>query len=209
MLAGLVVYASGHFLGWLASNVKFGWNAKGLPTFWNVLWGLPAGALAGLEIYALTFLTGRWAEDPVKGKWQAVSWGPPLFVLAFLLAGTLHIGLAKFELRNEIHEWWARLGGWLMLWGLFWTALFGLAIFVPLIVFKVSAYATGPALWAKRAVIWAWIVHSGLGARLGWSKNTSGSPSSQSVKEIVAKAAPFVFVAGLLIAVSTALSRRP
>ena len=205
LLSGLVVYTLGHFSGWLAANVKFGWNAKGLPTFWNVLWGLPSGALAGLEIYALTFLVGRWAEDPTRGKWEAVSWGPPLFVLAFLLAGTLHIGLAKFELRNEIHEWWARLGGWLMLWGLFWSALFGLAIFVPLVVFKLSTtYLSGPALWAKRAVILGWIVHSGLGARLGWSKSTSGSPSSKSLKELVAKAAPFVFVAGLLIAVSTA-----
>jgi hypothetical protein len=205
LLSGLVVYTLGHFTGWLAANGKFGWNAKGLPTFWNVLWGLPSGALAGLEIYALTFLVGRWAEDPVRGKWEAVSWGPPLFVLAFLLAGTLHIGLAKFELRNEIHEWWARLGGWLMLWGLFWSALFGLAIFVPLVVFKLSTtYLSGPALWAKRAVILGWIVHSGLGARLGWSKSTSGSPSNQSLKEVVAKAAPFVFVGGLLIAVSTA-----
>ena len=204
VLSGLAVYALGHFFGWFAARVKFGWNTKGLPTFWNVFWALPSGALAGVEIYALGLLVGHWAEEPVRGKWEAVSWGPPLFVAAFLLAGAVHIGLAKFELRNEIHEWWARLGGWLMLWALFWSAIFGLAIFVPLLVFKVSAYVSGPALWAKRAAIWAWIVHSGLGARLGWSKSTSGSPNSQSLKEIVAKAAPFVFVAGLLVVLATA-----
>jgi len=141
---------------------------------------VPSGALAGIEVYALRILVERWFEEPVKGKWEAVSWGPPLFVLAFLLAGALHIGLVKFELRNEIHEWWARLGGWLLLWGIFWATFFGLAIFVPLVVFKVSVYATGPALWAKRAVILGWIVHSGLGAKLGWSGSTSVKPNSQS-----------------------------
>jgi predicted acylesterase/phospholipase RssA len=203
VLSGLAVYAMGHFAGWLASTAMFGRNSKGLPTFWNVFWALPSGALAGIEVYALKLLVAQWVADPLKGKWEAVSWGPPLFVLAFLLAGTLHIGLAKFELRNEIHEWWARLGGWLMLWGLFWAAFFGLAIFVPLMVFKVSAYESGPALWAKRAAILGWMVHSGLGARLGWSKSTSGSSHSQSLKEIVAKLAPFVFVAGLLVLIAT------
>jgi hypothetical protein len=204
VLTGLAVYAVGHFAGWLASTAIFGRNSKGIPTLWNAFWAVPSGALAGIEVYALKLLVEHWFEEPVKGKWEAVSWGPPLFVLAFLLAGALHIGLVKFELRNEIHEWWARLGGWLLLWGIFWATFFGLAIFVPLAVFKVSVYATGPALWAKRAVILGWIVHSGLGARLGWSGSTSGKPNSQSPKEIVAKLAPFVFVAGLLVLLATA-----
>jgi Patatin-like phospholipase len=203
LMSGLAVYALGHFAGWLAGSKVFGKHSVGIPSLWNVLWAVPSGAFAGIEVYGLRLLMEQWAEDSVKGKWEAVSWGPPLFVLAFLLAGTLHIGLAKFELRNEIHEWWARLGGWLLLWGLFWAAFFGLAIFLPLLVFKASAYATGPALWAKRAAILGWIVHSGLGARFGWSSKTSGKPGSKSVKEIVAKLAPFVFVSGLLVLLAT------
>lgn len=203
VMTGLVVYALGHFAGWWASAKIFGRDSKGLPTLWNVFWAVPSGALAGIEVYALRILVEQWFEEPVKGKWEAVSWGPPLFVLAFLFAGALHIGLAKFELRVEIHEWWARLGGWLLLWGLSWAAFFGLAIFVPLLVFEVSGYASGPALWAKRAAILGWVLHSGFGARLGWSGSTSGKPSSHSLKEIVAKLAPFVFVAGLLVLLAT------
>jgi hypothetical protein len=204
VLASVVVYTIGHFAGWLAALAKFGGNWKGVPEFRNILWAIPCGALAGISVYQLKHLAGIWLQNPTGGKWEAVSWGPPLFVLAFLLVGTLHIGLAKFALRNESYEWWARLGGWLMLWGLFWAALFGLAIFVPLLVFKLSAYVSGPALWAKRAAIIGWIVHSGLGAKLGWSNKTTGKPDSQSLKEIVAKLAPFVFVGGLLILLATA-----
>ena len=137
------------------------------------------------------------------GLWHAASWGTPLVVVAFLLAGTVHTGLAKFALSFEMHEWWARLGGWLMLWSLFWTALFGVAIFAPWEVAKIKGY-----LWAKGAAILAWLVHSGYGALLGWSKKTGGKNQSGSggdtslVREIVARAAPLVFAAGLLILVA-------
>jgi predicted acylesterase/phospholipase RssA len=204
VLAAVVVYTLGHFVGWVVSKAKFGLQWKGVPAFWNILWAVPSGVLAGIAVHALKHLAEIWLENPTGGKWMAVCWGPPLLVLGFLLVGTLHIGMAKFALRNESYEWWARLGGWLMLWGLFWAALFGLAIFVPQLVFKLSAYLSGPALWAKRAAIVGWIVHSGLGARFGWSSKTSGKPGTQSFKEIVAKLAPFVFVGGLLIFLSTA-----
>ncbi len=201
VLTGFAVYTTGHLVGWLASKIKFRAKWRGVPTFWNVVWAAPSGLLAGVGVHALKHVVGRWLADPVVGKWEAVAWGPPLFVLTFLLVGTLHIGLAKFALRIESYEWWARLGGWLMLWGLFWAAVFGLAIFVPLLVFKASAWVSWPAVLAKRAAIVGWIVHSGVGARLGWSKSTSGS--SPSTKELIAKLAPFVFVAGLLILLAT------
>lgn len=205
LTAGLLVYVAGHLIGCLASRLKFGWNTKGLPSFWNVFWALPSGALAGYEIYGLKLFIARWFEDPIEGKWHAASWGPPLFVLAFLLAGALHIGLAKFALRVEIHEWWARLGGWLLLWGLVWAAAFTLTIFVPLAVFYLGVYTSTPILWGKGVAFVGWLSHSLLGARLGWSKNTSGSPGSNSLKEWIAKLAPFVFVAGLLVLLAAAV----
>jgi hypothetical protein len=113
-LAGVTVYTLGHFAGWLVSRAKFGQNSKGAPTLWNVFWALPSGMFLGLGVFALNLFTTRWYEDPVKGKWEDVSWGPPLFVLVFLLAGVC-MGLAKAALRNEILEWWERLAGWLLL----------------------------------------------------------------------------------------------
>jgi Patatin-like phospholipase len=202
MLAGVVVYATGHLAGWTTAKLANRGNSLCVPAFSNVLWALPAGLFAGCEIYGLSFILYQWKAwpSPTMGVWSAVSWGTPLIVMAFLLAGTLHIGLAKFALRNEMQEWWARLGGWLMLWVIFWCALFGLALFAPWVA-KFVLYRT----WAKRAAVLAWALHSGYGAMLGWSKSTSGkSPGSPKatdspVKEIVAKAAPFVFVGGLLI----------
>jgi len=203
VLTGFAVYTTGHLVGWLVSKMKFGRKWKGIPTIWNVVWAIPSGVLAGVGVHALKHVVGLWLMDPVAGKWKAVAWGPPLFVLTFLLVGTLHIGLAKFALRIESYEWWARLGGWLMLWGLFWAAIFGLAIFVPLLVIKATAWVSWPAVIAKRAAIVGWIVHSGVGAKLGWGKSTSGNPLSQSTKELIAKLAPFVFVGGLLILLVT------
>jgi len=204
VLAGVLIYTLGHVTGWLISAAKYGRKSKGVPAFRNILWAIPCGVLAGIAVHGLKHIANIWTENPTGGKWEAVSWGPPLFVLAFLLVGTLHIGMAKFALRIESYEWWARLGGWLMLCGLFWAALFGLAIFIPLLMFKLSGYVSGPLLWAKRTAIVGWIVHSGAGAKFGWSSKTSGKPDSQArVREMVAKFAPFVFVGGLLILVST------
>lgn len=197
MLAGASVYAVGHFLGWTISKGIFGKIRGTVPDFRNVVWALPTGAFAGVEVYGLRRLIHVWESDSLPGRWHAASWGAPMFVLAFLLAGALHIGLAKFALRNEVQEWWARLGGWLMLWGLFWSAFFALAIYAPL-----GVTLLGKFLWTRRVLLWGWIVHSGIGARLGWGTGTTGKGTSTGWKEIVAKAAPFVFVGGLLVLLS-------
>jgi predicted acylesterase/phospholipase RssA len=195
---GMVVYGLGHFLGWLASRLL----RKDAPAdFRNILWAVPSGAFAGIGVHGLALLLAHWsgAEQRI-GIWQAVTWGPPLAVLVFLLAGTLHTGLAKFALSFEMHEWWARLGGWLILWSLFWGALFAVAIFAPRGVEKIA-----DLLWTKRVLISGWLVYSSYGAWLGWSKDTGGKNENEPttkkslMKEFVAKAAPFVFVAGLFV----------
>lgn len=192
--AGTVVYALGHLLGWLISKLYFGKIRGAVPSFWNVVWALPSGAFAGVEVYGLRLLVNAWEAESLPGKWHAAAWGAPLFIVAFLLAGALHIGLAKFSLTNEVQEWWGRLGGWLMLWAIFWSALFALAIYAPL-----GVTLFGKLLWTRRVVLWGWILHSGLGARLGWGKSTAGKQPNGSWKEWVSKAAPFVFVTGLLV----------
>jgi patatin-like phospholipase len=203
-VAGAAVYVLGHLLGWISTRIVWRREPEAVPSIRNVLWALPAGIFAGYEVYGLSRLAYYWNSIPSEiGLWHAASWGTPLVVVAFLLAGTLHTGLAKFGLSFEIHEWWARLGGWLMLWSLFWSALFGMAIFAPWEVEKIQSY-----MWTKRVVLLAWLVHSGYGALLGWSKKTGGKSEGESaggaslVRELVARAAPFVFAAGLLVLVS-------
>jgi patatin-like phospholipase len=203
-VAGAAVYVLGHLLGWVTAKIVCRQEPASVPTFLNVLWALPAGIFAGYEVYGLSRLASYWNSISSEiGLWHAASWGAPLVVVAFLLAGTLHTGLAKFALSFEIHEWWARLGGWLMLWSLFWSALFGVAIFAPWGVEKFEAY-----VWTKRIAILTWLIHSSYGALSGWSKKTGGSNPSESaggtsmVRELVARAAPFVFAAGLLILVA-------
>jgi hypothetical protein len=208
VLAGMIVYTGGHLAGWTGARMAQARESQYAPEFSNVVWSIPAGLFAGLAVYGLSFIVYHWksAANTTTGVWQAVSWGTPLVVLAFLLAGTLHIGLAKFALRNEMQEWWARLGGWLMLWSIFWSVLFGMALFSPLVTRFLLQSA-----WARRTVAATWAVHSGYGIALGWGKSTSGKPSGaphssdSPVKEIIAKAAPFVFVTGLLVLLAYAV----
>lgn len=194
---GVLVYGLGHLAGWVVSKAL---RKNAVADFWNVVWAVPAGAFGGVGIYGLARLLKHWSTGSDIGLWHAVSWGPPLAVLVFLLAGTLHTGLAKFALTFEMHEWWARLGGWLLLWSVFWSAIFAVAIFAPRGVERFIAY-----LPTKLTLLSAWAAHSGYGALLGWGKDTSGKKPNEPqathapVKELVAKAAPFVFVAGLLV----------
>ena len=204
VVSGAVVYVLGHLLGWVSARILCQEEPEGTPEFRNVLWAVPAGMFAGYEVYGLSFLAFYWKSSTQSeiGLWHAASWGTPIAIVALLLAGTLHTGLAKFALSFEMHEWWARLGGWLMLWALFWCALFGVAIFAPRGVEEMEGY-----LWTKRAAFLLWIVHSGYGAFLGWSKKTGGDAresegGASRLRELVARAAPFVFAAGLLVLVA-------
>jgi hypothetical protein len=144
-----------------------------------------------------------WAEAP-GNTWKAFVWGPPLVAFAFVLSIMVLIGMMSRQSTEEVREWWSRLGAWLGIYATAWM------------VMTVSAtYATPWVNWAVDEHPWkslfaggGWIGTVAAGLFAGNSPSTDGTGDKSAgakVKEIFAAVAPFLFIGGLLIAVSYAL----
>ena len=157
---------------------------------WALLWwgllpriaeGFPWGLQRGLGIMS--------AEQAI------IVWGIPLTVLVFSVMVALYIGLMGNILGTDAREWWGRLSAWMMVYSIGWVALFVIAFgargFVDVVL--------GPSVGGLLASGWVGTTIGGLFA--GHSEDTGGKKSSKPL-EIVALVAPYVFIVGLLVAVS-------
>jgi hypothetical protein len=171
--------------------------------FWQILdfltmlaSAIAAGLLAGW-LYAL--LSRHMAGWRIQ---SALTAGLPLVVGIFLLAGTLQIGLMGIVFPDRQREWWGRLGGWLLLWGLAWLGIFWVALYFPHFI------QTNP--WVKAAAAKyltpAWIATTAGGVLAGKSKS-SGKPGTLTWQDLVAKIAPYVFVVGLMCWISWGIDK--
>ncbi len=152
---------------------------------------LCAGALAG-GLLALLYPTPLFQH-----RNEALTFGVPLIVTIFLLAGVLHIGLMGLVFHDWKREWWGRLGGWLLLFAILWLALFALALFFPHFI-KTNAFVQ--KTWGEIAAKYltpAWIL-STAGTVLGGNSTASGKPGSTNWLDTAIKVGPYVFVVGLL-----------
>jgi hypothetical protein len=130
------------------------------------------------------------------GVWHALAWGPPMLMAVFSLAAVLHLGLMGIAFRDSGREWWSRLGAWLCIYMLSWAALVTAAIYGPLIIALGAKALAGVSL--------AWIATT-VGGLLAGRSSATGSRSSGTVVRVLAQGAPYVFVAGLLVAIATGL----
>src|ERR1700722_4201205 len=157
-----------------------------------------AAALAGLLLeFTNEHIVQTWKSWP-NGFMHALAWGPGLFVLIYLLAGTLHIGFLKILIQNEEQEWWGRMAGLVMIVTIGWTALFGLTFFVPWLL-----VVCGTWLKTKTILGLTWAGTTLFGVLAGKSSYTSGKKSGgYGTLDIVAAVSPYVFVAGLFVLLS-------
>ena len=160
------------------------------------LFALFAGGAGGVLLELLNKLFIYW-KFCGRGFPHALTWGPVLFVIMFLLVGALHIGLLKTLIQNEEQEWWARVGGLLLILSVAWTALFALTIFVPWL------FATqGQWIKTKTIALLGWVATTAFGVISGKSSKTSGKGDGNRGLEIVAILSPYVFVLGLMVMLS-------
>ena len=159
-----------------------------------------AGCVGGL-LLKLVDSGISWWKFHDGGSYQALTWGPPLVLVAFLLTATVHIGLLKLLIDNEEQEWWGRLGGLLLLLGIAWTALFGLALFVPWLLAVWSGWAK-----TKIGLLLGWAGTTFSGVFLGKSDKTSGKGGPNSSLELIAVVTPYVFIIGLMVLLSLGVS---
>jgi hypothetical protein len=229
----LIVWGGFYFIAWTVAAMTLrllreGWQKKSpedrmlsLPAFLLSSWG--AGAVGGVLGYGYTWLltTLLPGSGPAsyRAHWTVGVFGTGALMLIMLLAGTIHMGLAGRGCRDLVREWWARLGGYLMLLTLGWMLLAGCCAFGPLLVrwvlFKLK--------WASLIPAVLWIAHNYLGVKAAKSAATSGgsekikSPNgtdgtwivklfkSPLALDIIARLAPYVFGLGLALLLATAV----
>jgi predicted acylesterase/phospholipase RssA len=160
-----------------------------------------SGVFAGALLLALAAWMGQWkSSDILEIRYlHAAHWGVPLVILVFLLAETLHIGLADDAFSEEAREWWGRLGGLLLLWSLGLSAFFALALDGPWLVDRLEA-----TKWIKPGLLLSWLATTGAGLLAGRSPAT-GAPGSRRILDWIGKLAPPVFAVGLLLLLAVLL----
>lgn len=188
-----------------------------------------AGAVGGCLVCAYVLLLNHlppWIY--ASTDWVVTVFGTGVLMVITLLVGILHLGLVGRGSMDVVREWWARLGGYLMLITIGWILLAGTSTFAPLGVrwfftFKIPSF-TAIALW---------LLHNFAGVKAASSATTNGKKTDDSSTKkdsastsddkgtsdswitktfkspqalnAVAKAAPYVFIVGLVLLLSTAV----
>ena len=194
MLRGMLVYVPPWFLGWALGRF-FGRRNPGRTRFTlraiveMAVYALLAGALGGLLLAAFSEIV-EWIPRGYTGSWVASALATAVLLKFYSLTVVAHIGLMGRYFSHESREWWARLGGWVLLAALVWAAVF-------VIVFVAPAFFE----WAHRAVIAAggatWLASTAAGVLLGRGAKTSGDLHS-GWRDKAAQIMPYVFIVGLL-----------
>ena len=136
-------------------------------------------------------------NDPAN-IWYVVAVGMPLIVLVYMAVITIQIGLMGRDAPEGDREWWSRLGALLFIVMFGWLGLFGIILAGPPIL--VLGKRLGILLIGS-----GWVSSTIAGLLVGKSSLT-GKESSNKGIDLLAKIAPYVFVAGLLLFSSSILS---
>jgi hypothetical protein len=165
-------------------------------------------AVTGILIGYLLLPFGKFMAPPPPPlddyfNWRIFAFGTPLFVLIMLMVGTLHLGLMGRGMSDGHREWWARLGGWLMIYTICWLLLFWMAVYVPVELARLWAthsskiFTTGTTLWA---------LSTAYGVLFGKNKDTGeatpASPPGKRLLGYAARVTPYIFILGLFAGLS-------
>jgi hypothetical protein len=141
-------------------------------------------------------------------NWHIFAFGTPAFILVMLIAGTLHIGLMGRGMSDAHREWWARLAGWLMIYAICWLLLFLMAVYVPVGLSMLWAenfhklFTSGTLLW---------VISTAYGVLFGKSGDTGvinpEAPITKKALGYAARLTPYIFILGLLSALSLLAAR--
>jgi hypothetical protein len=176
---------------------------SGRNNLYHWLISIPASIVMCLLLATTVYLLSNWVSfTNIGSRLLAFAWAPPLVLFAFSLAIITLIGIQGRGSYESIREWWSRFAAWLAIYGFAWMLIVTIAFYGPL--WSERLYYDGS--WKTLGTGWIGTTLAGLLA--GKSSATGGMESkgiTTKLKEIVAKAAPFVFIAGLLIVVSLVL----
>jgi hypothetical protein len=157
--------------------------------------GVPAGAVGGLMLFGIAWLT----QQPGDNSWPALTWGPPLILVAYVLTASLQTGLVGRHLHDHHREWLSRVGAWLLIFAAAWAVLFAATVYGTPLVYWVTD-------WLRLSLTAGWLgaTLAGLLASRGPSGNAKGSGL---IRAFIGKAAPYVFIVGLLLWLGVGIDR--
>ena len=191
--AGFVTFAT-CLTAWfsLLESARKKWKWKGGVVLIGILCGLMFLGLAS----GLAYLYARWSvSGPAAGPWLAGLLGAPLLLISLSLTVVLQIGLLGRAIDDSRREWWSRLGAFLTIYSAGALAIDAAALYGPLWVAELSAW--------KGASLSVSGVAATIGGLVAARSRDTGSPGTRSGKELLAAIAPYVFIAGLMLAAST------
>lgn len=202
MLWGVAVYVLPWFAGWGLGRLRAGDRDGEVAIaparlLRMALFAATAGAFGGLLLAALArFGSAIWSLG-YNGSWLASGFSTALLLKFYSLVVVVHIGLMGRDFSNHSREWWARLGGWVLLVALVWAMLFAVVYLAP-------AFLHWAPQWFVGSGAAAWLASTAAGVVLGRSADTGGAQASRW-REVAAKVTPYVFVAGLVALVAFAV----
>ncbi len=185
----------------LALGVFLLWHCYGLREMllW-VLSGILAGALGGFLLYVVAERLNLDADTALyKPALVAVfvTFGPPAVLTIIGLMAALEIGLLSRFLPETVREWLGSLAGWLLIYSAWYLIVVGVVLFGGWLLIQM-----GPMVRAVLGVGWMTAALGGVFA--GHSPRTGGAGPSRL--DLVAKIAPYIFLAGLAFVLSGLVS---
>jgi Patatin-like phospholipase len=167
------------------------------------------GAIIGYLFlpYAHILIPFNSAAGTAYNKWHVMTFGVPVAILIILLAGVLHIGLMGRGFSDSHREWWARLGGWLLLYAGAWFALFLISVYFPAGLGQLLDWehkkSGHPVTFTSISL---WLASTIYGVLFGKSENTSkwvpSDPIRKKLPAYIAKVTPYVFILGVFLGLS-------
>lgn len=205
-----------YFLMWTAWLLFDRWQSRIAPDdvppstlqlhLWRFLFGTAATAIfAGFVVVGARALLKHGLAD--DSAWHAMTLGPSVVMAAVVLTGILHLGLAGPALSDLQREIWARVGGktaGFVVLGM--TLSLGLTVYGPWLL--MHSVALGGVQW--NSVGWAgglaWLSTTGIGLLAGHGKGTNDGAAGRRGRllDAIARIAPWVFILGLIVALSLA-----
>ncbi len=173
----------------------------------------------GLAVAVAVGLAGLWlfrellpsairkigsADPNAAAIWHASVWAVPAALMSFGISTVFFLGIVGRVFAEETREWWSRLGGILLWVLLIWVLIMSTCVYGPYLAGRLGG-------WIESAGF-AWILTTAAGVLAGRSrfssgadKGAAGASDNKPWVDWIAKAAPYIFIAGLLVLVSTAL----
>lgn len=168
-----------------------GWEGPGraASTFAS---GLISGAVLAI---ALLWIHEQLAHHTGSLTAAMMTLGPLIVMVAFGAGSAIEVGLIGDYGEEDMREWRASLGAYMLMIGIFWAAFAGLSVYGP-----PTVWWAGPAVASVAGS--GWLLTSVFGVLAGGSTRTGSVKSGRSPLEYVALVAPLVFVVGLVIGVA-------